>query len=90
MKITSKSDRGIPALDIFPGLSVDGREKSSSSVLKKEEPARLSVQRILKPFTGDLRSLGVTEILKELFDAAKLAAESGKILPRGSFLNISV
>ena len=86
MKISNRTDVGLPA-----GVSVDGTNKQAASRVQKEETTpRLSLKRVLKPFTGDLRSLGVTEILKELFDAAKFAAESGKILPRGSFLNISV
>ncbi|MEH6632349.1 MAG: hypothetical protein V7776_16150 [Halopseudomonas aestusnigri] len=91
MKITNKSDFGVPALDVSGSVSVDGRSKSLAPTLKKVDvKTGISVQKLLKPFTGDLRSLGITEKLKELFDAARLAAESGRILPRGSFLNITV
>jgi hypothetical protein len=86
MKISNKRDAGF-----FTGVSPDGIKKQQTSEAKKETaPARLTVQKALKPFTGDLRSFGITERLRELFDAAKIAAESGKILPRGSFLNITV
>ncbi|WP_085909896.1 hypothetical protein [Kiloniella majae] len=86
MKISNKRDAGF-----FSGVSPDGITKKQPSEIKKETaPARLTVQKALKPFTGDLRSFGITERLKELFEAAKIAAESGRILPRGSFLNITV
>ncbi|WP_421782368.1 hypothetical protein [Kiloniella litopenaei] len=94
MKITNKTDSGL-----LSGVSLDGATKQQSSKLQTPEigkevvPARSTqsgLRKVLKPFTGDLRSFGVTERLKELFDAAKVAAESGKILPRGSFLNITV
>lgn len=91
MKITNKSDFGVPAVDVPGSVSVDGRSKSLAPALKKQDvKTGISVQKLLKPFTGDLRSLGITEKLKELFDAARFAAESGRILPRGSFLNITV
>ncbi|WP_417432196.1 hypothetical protein [Kiloniella sp.] len=91
MKISNKTDAGF-----LSGVALDGAAKQqpsrqeSSEISKEIAPARLGLQKVLQPFTGDLRSFGVAERLKELFDAAKLAAESGKILPRGSFLNIRV
>ncbi|WP_120495721.1 hypothetical protein [Kiloniella sp. EL199] len=86
MKVSNKTSAGF-----FSDVLSDGITKRQPSKIKKETaPARLTVEKALKPFTGDLRSFGITERLKELFEAAKIAAESGKIMPRGSFLNITV
>ncbi|MFD2206803.1 hypothetical protein [Kiloniella antarctica] len=96
MKVTNKQDFNAQNLDASGRVSLDRGNKLPSKSLttqafKKEDPATVrTVPKILKPFTGDLRALGVRELLKELFDAAKVAAESGRILRRGSFLNITV
>ena len=44
--------------------------------------------RTIQPFRGDLRGPGVREQLAHLFDLARQAALSGRLLRRGTFLDL--
>ncbi|WP_343564068.1 hypothetical protein [Kiloniella sp. b19] len=46
--------------------------------------------RTIKPFKGDLRAPGVKEHLTRLFDLARRIALSGRIMRRGSFLDLTL
>ncbi|MCZ4282386.1 hypothetical protein O4H49_16485 [Kiloniella laminariae] len=85
MKIPTRSD-----ISITPGTPRENAGKSSGVDGGVHQADRLRSLKTLKPFKGDLRAGGIGEILRELFEAARMAAESGRIMPRGSFLNIVV
>lgn len=72
-----------------PAPDTNNLESPQSAVVSSSVPLAAEPDyRTIKPFRGDLRAPGVREQLTRLFDLARQAALSGRLLRRGTFLDL--